>query len=71
MKQGIVTMNGEVIKVLANAFYLVEVDDTGIESLCRLCGKMTKRFIKPLQKDRVVVEFSETDFKNGRIMRRI
>ena len=64
-------MTGEVTKTLANAFYLVKMEETGKEALCRLCGKMSKRHIKPLEKDRVTVEFSETDLTNGRIMRRL
>jgi len=70
MKKGLISLTGTIIKLLPNAYYLVKADKTDSEVLCRLSGQMTKFFIKPVEKDRVSIEVSETDLTKGRIMKR-
>jgi len=71
MKTPSVSLYGEVVKILPNALYTVILEKTDTSALCYLCGKMTKRFIKPAVGDRVRLEFSATDIERGRIVQRL
>ena len=62
----LVTVSGEVIKVLPATMYRVRLDG-GHEILGHLSGKMRKHFIKITTGDRVTVEISPTDLTKGRI----
>ena len=62
----LVTVSGEVIKVLPATMYRVRLDG-GHEILGHISGKMRKHFIKITTGDRVTVEISPTDLTTGRI----
>ena len=62
----LVTVSGEVIKVLPATMYRVRLDG-GHELLGHISGKMRKHFIKITTGDRVTVEISPTDLTKGRI----
>lgn len=62
----LVTVSGEVIKVLPATMYRVRLDG-GHEILGHISGKMRKHFIKITTGDRVTVEISPTDLTKGRI----
>jgi translation initiation factor IF-1 len=70
MKTEVIEVKGIVIKVLPNAMYKVKLDNVDKEILCYLCGKMSKKFIKPELGDSVLIEMSPTDTEKGRIVRR-
>ena len=60
----LVTVSGEVIKVLPATMYRVRLDG-GHEILGHISGKMRKHFIKITTGDRVTVEISPTDLTKG------
>ena len=62
----LVTVSGEVIKVLPATMYRLRLDG-GHEILGHISGKMRKHFIKITTGDRVTVEISPTDLTKGRI----
>lgn len=68
MKTATETLHGEVTQVLPNAHFRVKVANIPSEILCYLCGKMTKKFIKPDIGDTVTLEVSPLDFSKGRIV---
>lgn len=68
MKTATATLKGEVTQILPNAHFRVKVTDVPSEILCYLCGKMTKKFIKPDIGDMVTLEVSPLDFSKGRIV---
>jgi translation initiation factor IF-1 len=70
-KQGLITQEGVVIQALPNAMFRVELDDTGIELLCVISGKIRQNYIRILEGDRVKVEISPYDLTRGRIVTRL
>lgn len=68
-KQGVIEMEGVVVKSLPNAMFRVEVD-MGEEKhlvLAHISGKMRKHYIRILPGDRVLVQVSPYDLSRGRI----
>jgi translation initiation factor IF-1 len=51
--------------------FRVELDDTGIELLCVISGKIRQNYIRILEGDRVKVEISPYDLTRGRIVTRL
>lgn len=70
-KQGLITQEGTVIQALPNAMFRVELDDSGIELLCVISGKIRQNYIRILEGDRVKVEISPYDLTRGRIVTRL
>jgi len=70
-KQGLITQEGVVIQALPNAMFRVELDDTGIELLCVISGKIRQNYIRILEGDRVKLEISPYDLTRGRIVTRL
>ena len=70
-KQGLITQEGTVIQALPNAMLRVELDETGIELLCVISGKIRQNYIRILEGDRVKVEISPYDLTRGRIVTRL
>ncbi|MGQ9477493.1 MAG: translation initiation factor IF-1 [Candidatus Bipolaricaulia bacterium] len=60
---------GEVIEAYPSSLFKVRFDD-GQEVLCYISGRMRKHYIRILNGDRVVVEFSPYDLTKGRIIYR-
>jgi translation initiation factor IF-1 len=70
-KQGLIVQEGTVIQALPNAMFRVELDDSGIELLCVISGKIRQNYIRILEGDRVKVEISPYDLTRGRIVTRL
>ena len=70
-KQGLIGQEGTVIQALPNALFRVELDDSGIELLCVISGKIRQNYIRILEGDRVKVEISPYDLTRGRIVTRL
>lgn len=70
-KQGLIVQEGTVIQALPNAMFKVELDDSGIELLCVISGKIRQNYIRILEGDRVKVEISPYDLTRGRIVTRL
>lgn len=65
-----ITKEGQVVEALPSAKFRVLVED-GTEVLAHLAGKMRLHYIKVLVGDRVIMEFSPYDEKQGRIIKRL
>ena len=70
-KQGLIVQEGVVIQALPNAMFKVGLDESGIELLCVISGKIRQNYIKILEGDRVRVEISPYDLTRGRIVTRL
>lgn len=70
-KQGLIVQEGIVIQALPNAMFKVELDESGIELLCVISGKIRQNYIRILEGDRVKVEISPYDLTRGRIVTRL
>lgn len=72
-KEGVVTVEGEVLDVLPGLEYLVEIEFQGIkhEIVCYVSGKMRKNYIQLEKGDKVRVEISLYDIDKGRIVYRL
>lgn len=70
-KQGLIVQEGVVIQALPNAMFKVELDESGIELLCVISGKIRQNYIRILEGDRVRVEISPYDLTRGRIVTRL
>jgi len=70
-KQGLIVQEGVVIQALPNAMFKVELDESGIELLCVISGKIRQNYIRILEGDRVKVEISPYDLTRGRIVTRL
>ena len=70
-KQGLIIQEGVVIQALPNAMFKVELDESGIELLCVISGKIRQNYIRILEGDRVKVEISPYDLTRGRIVTRL
>ena len=70
-KQQSIVVKGEVSEALPNAMFRVVLDDTGMEILCNISGKMRMYNIRVMEGDRVEVEMSPYDLSRGRISKRL
>ncbi|MFQ5508970.1 MAG: translation initiation factor IF-1 [Leptospirillia bacterium] len=66
-KEESIEVEGTVIETLPNAFFKVELDDSGHVVLAHISGKMRKHYIRILPGDRVTMELSPYDLTRGRI----
>ena len=62
----LITVNGEVIKVLPATMYRVRLEG-GHEVLAHISGKLRMNYIRILTGDKVTVELSPYDLSRGRI----
>jgi translation initiation factor IF-1 len=69
-KEESLKMEGQVIDVLPNATFRVQLDGFDTPVLGVISGKMRQYNIKILLGDRVEIEFSPYDLTRGRITRR-
>ena len=69
-KEEAVKREGEVIEILPNAMFRVQLDGHEKAVIGIISGKMRQHNIKILLGDRVEIEFSVYDFTRGRIVRR-
>ena len=60
-----------VTQALPNAMFRVVLDETGMEILCNISGKMRMYNIRVMEGDRVEIEMSPYDLSRGRISKRI
>ncbi len=67
-KQEVLSFTGIVIEVLPNALFRVKVEDSDMEILCHISGRMRKNHINILKDDMVHVEVSQYDMTKGRIV---
>lgn len=67
-KEDAIKVEGEVIDVLPNATFKIQLDNSQI--LGHISGKMRQNDIKILLGDEVEVELSPYDLTRGRIVRR-
>jgi translation initiation factor IF-1 len=65
-KAGSITLPGEVVDVLGNGVFRVQLDAAHAVH-AHLGGKMRKHFIRVMRGDRVTVELSPYDLQRGRI----
>lgn len=70
-KQQAIVVQGTVTQALPNAMFRVVLDDTGVEILCSISGKMRMYNIRVMEGDRVEVEMSPYDLSKGRVSRRL
>lgn len=70
-KQQPIIVKGTVTQALPNAMFRVELDDTGMEILCSISGKMRMYNIRVMEGDRVEIEMSPYDLSRGRIEKRL
>lgn len=57
-----------VIKEAVRGAFIVILDNSNHEVLCRLAGKMRKNYIRVVPGDRVTVDISPYDLTRGRII---
>ncbi len=67
MKEGNVSIDGEVIEALPNTMFRVSLAD-GRLVLATLSGKLRRNFIRILPGDKVKVEMTPYDKERGRII---
>ena len=67
--QGTTEVEGEVIEVLPNTLFRVQVTDGNI-LICHLSGKMRMNYIRILPGDKVRIEMTSYDDAKGRIVYR-
>jgi translation initiation factor IF-1 len=67
-KQEPIEMEAVVTQALPNAMFKLKLDDSDVEILGIVSGKMRKHFIRILPGDRVKVELSPYDLTKGRIV---
>lgn len=67
--QGTTEVEGEVIEVLPNTLFRVQIADGNI-LICHLSGKMRMNYIRILPGDKVRVEMTSYDDAKGRIVYR-
>ena len=63
-------MEGQVVDILPNATFRVQLEGTDKPVLGTISGRMRQNNIKVLLGDRVEIEFSVYDLTRGRITRR-
>ena len=69
-KEDVIKMEGEIVEVLPNTMYRVQIDGFAKPVLANLNGRMRQNNIKVLAGDVVELEFSPYDLNRGRITRR-
>lgn len=70
-KEEAIEMTGEVVDILPNAMFKVQVENWERPVVAYLNGRMKQHNIKVLLGDKVLVEFSPYDLTKGRIIRRL
>ena len=70
-KEEKIEVTGKILESLPNAMFKVELDESGIELLCVISGKIRQNYIRILEGDRVKVEISPYDLTRGRIVTRL
>lgn len=65
-----IRVEGEVIEILPNATFRVQIEQSATPVIGVISGKMRQYNIKVLLGDRVEIEFSPYDLTRGRIVRR-
>ncbi len=70
MKDGVITVEGEVVENLPNTLFKVKLTNSEKVILCYLSGKMRKNYIKILPGDKVKLELTHYDLNRGRIVYR-
>ena len=70
-KEGGIEVEGTVVENLPNAVFKVKLDDSDLEILAHISGKMRMHYIRILPGDRVKVEMSPYDLTKGRITYRM
>ena len=63
-------MEGEIVEVLPNTQFRVQIENFERPVLANLSGRMRQNNIKVLEGDTVEMEFSPYDLTRGRITRR-
>lgn len=69
-KEEVIKMEGEIVEVLPNTMYRVQIENFERPVLATLNGRMRMNNIKVLAGDFVELEFSPYDLARGRITRR-
>ena len=67
-KQEPIETEATVVQALPNAMFKIRLDQSDVEILGIVSGKMRKHFIRILPGDRVKVELSPYDLTKGRIV---
>lgn len=70
-KKDTLTLKGVVKKCLPGAKFMIEVEENNLEVICGLSGKLRQNKIKISEYDKVEIEVSVYDLKNGRIKWRL
>jgi translation initiation factor IF-1 len=70
-KESAIQMEGNIVEVLPNTQYRVQIENFERPVLAQLNGRMKMHNIKVLAGDRVAIEFSPYDLTRGRITRRL
>lgn len=70
VKEEGIEVEGTVVENLPNARFRVKLDDSDVELLAHVSGKMRLHYIRILPGDRVRVEVSPYDLTKGRIIYR-
>ena len=65
-----IRVEGEVVEILPNATFRVQIEQSATPVIGVISGKMRQFNIKVLLGDRVEIEFSPYDLTRGRIVRR-
>jgi translation initiation factor IF-1 len=69
-KEDIITIDGQVVEILPNTMFRVQIPNFDKPLLATISGRMRKNNIKVLLGDTVEVEMSPYDMARGRISRR-
>ena len=69
-KEETLKMDGQIVDVLPNAMFRVQIEGNHNPVMGVISGKMRQYNIKVLLGDRVEIEFSPYDLTRGRIVRR-
>lgn len=69
-KEEALKFEGEIVEMLPNATFRVQLDGTSTIVLGMISGRMRQFNIKVMLGDRVEIEFSPYDLARGRIVRR-
>lgn len=70
-KEEAIEMIGEVVDILPNAMFKIQIESWERPVIAYLNGRMKQNNIKVLRGDRVLLEFSPYDLSRGRITRRL
>ena len=70
-KEDTIEMIGEVVDILPNAMFKIQIENWERPVIAYLNGRMKQHNIKVLLGDRVQLEFSPYDLTRGRITRRL